>query len=165
MTIENTSLDAQAVIEEAKRIVNDAPDPFSGVIKFLHQRPENEPIEGSLVDRVLVETFGSHEAIPQIIKAISAAVVKITRNSNTIKITNQHPTKEKLGDIFIKKENVVTFDVAEEKGVLVLKKIDGLLGVEHGLEVPLEKIEVKPPKLIVTVDMGFIKPQKSLNII
>ncbi|MBP7862769.1 hypothetical protein KA183_13875 [bacterium] len=165
MTTENTSLDAQAIIDEAKRIVAAASDPFTGVIKFLHQRPENEPLEGVLVERVMVETFGSHEAIPQIIKAISAAVVKITRTANTIKITNQHPTKEQLGDIFIKKENVVTFDVAEEKGVLVLKKIDGLLGVEHGLEVPLDKIEVKPPKLIVTVDMGFIKPQKSLNII
>lgn len=165
MTTENTSLDAQAIIEEAKRIVAAASDPFTGVIKFLHQRPENEPLEGSLVERVMVETFGSKEAIPQIIIAISAAVVKITRHANTIKITNEHPTKEKLGDIFIKKENVVTFDVAEEKGVLVLKKIDGLLGVEHGLEVPLDKIEVKPPKLIVTIDMGFIKPQKSLNII
>ncbi|MDX2107844.1 MAG: hypothetical protein SFY67_15690 [Candidatus Melainabacteria bacterium] len=165
MTTENTSLDTQAIIENAKRIVSAASDPFSGVIRFLHQRPENEPLEGSLVEQVLVETFGSHDSIPQIIKAISAAVTKITRSANTIKITNQHPTKEQLGDIFIKKENVVTFEVAEEKGVLVLKKIDGLLGVEHGLEVPLDKIEVKPPKLIVTVDMGFIKPQKSLNII
>ncbi len=165
MTAENISVNEQTVIDEAKRIVSTATDPFSGVINFLHQRPENEALEGSLVERVLLETFGSKEQIPQIIKAIAAQVTNIVRKANVIKIVNECQTKEKLGDIIIKKAEVMNFEVALEKGILVLKNISGLFGVEHGLEVPLERIEVKPPKLVVTIDMGFIHPQKTLDII
>lgn len=165
MTAEHLSVDQQTVIEDAKRIVHGSSDPFSGVINFLHQRPENEALEGSVMNQALLEIFGSQENIPQIIKAIAAQVTRIVRQANVIKISNEGPTKEKLGDIMIKKENEMKFEVALEKGILVLKNIRGLLGVEHGLEVPLERIEVKPPKLVVTIDMGFIHPQKTLDII
>jgi hypothetical protein len=46
----------------------------------------------------------------------------------------------------------------------VLKNIAGLVGIEHGIEAPLEKILVKPPKLIVTLNMGLLHPQKVLDL-
>jgi hypothetical protein len=47
---------------------------------------------------------------------------------------------------------------------MVLKNIQGLIGVEHGVEVPLEKILVQPPKLIVTVRLGILHPQRVVDI-
>ncbi|MBZ0186095.1 MAG: hypothetical protein K8F91_07535 [Candidatus Obscuribacterales bacterium] len=152
------------LVEGAKKMVKSASDPFSGVINFLHQRPENVSLEGSLIDILLIETFGSKEEIPGLIRAISCHVREIIRQSNVIQIINHQPTAEKWGNYIIKKKERIKFEVGTEKGCLVLKNIKGLFGTEHGVELPLEKITVMPPKLIVTLNMGLVRPQKVLDI-
>jgi len=152
------------LVKAADRIIESASDPFSGVIRFLHERPDDSPLHGYLVDRVLLETFGSREQIPGLIKAIGSHVREVIRQSNVIKIINEHPTQERWGEFIIKQKELMKFEVTNEKGFLVLKNIHGLVGIEHGIELPLEKIQVKPPKLIVTANLGLFRPQKVLDI-
>ena len=64
----------------------------------------------------------------------------------------------------IKQAESMRFEIGVEKGHLTLKNIKGLFGIEHGVELPLEKIVVQPPKLIVTANMGLFHPQKVLDI-
>ncbi|MBX9939052.1 MAG: hypothetical protein K2Y32_07340 [Candidatus Obscuribacterales bacterium] len=153
------------LIEVARRIVKGASDPFSGVIKFLQDRPEGVSLHGYLVNRVLMETFGSSDQIPGLIRAIALHVHEIIRQSNVISIVNEHPTAERWGSYIIKQKERMRFEVGVEKDCLVLKNIAGLVGIEHGIEAPLEKIMVKPPnKLIVTLNMGLLHPQKVLDL-
>lgn len=155
----------QELVVTARTLVKGATDPFSGVIKFLHERPENSSLHGYLVDRVLLETFGSREEIPGLIKALASHVREIIRQSNVISIVNEHPTAEKWGSYIIKQTENMRFEVGFDKGCLVLKNIKGLFGIEHGVELPLEQILVKPPsKLVVTCNMGLLKPQRILDI-
>ncbi len=153
----------QELIEVANRVVKGASDPFSGVIKFLHDRPEGS-LHGYLVERVLVETFGGSENVPGLIKALASHVKEVIRQANVINIVNQHPTAERWGTYIIKQKERMKFEIGTEKGNLVLKNIVGLFGMEHGVELPLEKILVQPPKLIVTVNMGLLHPQRVLDI-
>lgn len=152
------------VIEVAKKVVKGAQDPFSGVIRFLQARPDGASLHGYLVNRVLLEVFGSNEQIPGLIRAMASHVREIGRQSNVISIVNEHPTAEKWGGYIIKQKEKTKFEVGLEKDCLVLKNIAGLVGIEHGIEAPLEKILVKPPKLIVTLNMGLLHPQKVLDL-
>lgn len=153
----------QELVEGAKRVLRSAGDPFTGVIKFLHERPENNSIPGKLVNTVLEQTFGNEE-IPGLIKILSGHVREIYRHSNVIDIIKEHPTAEKWGNFIIKQKDRIKFEIGLEKGRMVLNNIQGLVGVEHGIELPLEKITVSPPNLIVTVRMGMLHPQRTVSI-
>lgn len=152
------------MIEVARGVVKNASDPFSGVIKFLQQRPEGSSMHGYLVNRVLIETFGSTDQVPGLIRAIASHVHEVIRQANVINIVNEHPTAERWGSFIIKQKERMRFEVASEKDGIVLKNIQGLFGMEHGVEAPLEKIVVKPPKLIVTLNLGLLHPQKVLDL-
>jgi hypothetical protein len=152
------------LFETAKRMVKTASDPFSGVIRFLEARPENTSLHGYFVDRALLETFGSRDEIPGLIKALASHIREVVRQSNEINIINEHPTSESWGNFVIKQTVSMRFEIGVDKGFLVLKNIKGLFGIEHGVELPLETITVKPPKLVVTANMGLLRPQKVLDI-
>ncbi len=152
------------VIEIARKVVKSSSDPFSGVIKFLEGRPENSSLHGYHVNRVLMETFGSRDEIPGLIRAIASHVREVIRQSNVISIVNEHPTAERWGNFIIKQKEKIRFEVGREKDCLVLKNIAGLVGIEHGIECPLEKILVQNGKLVVTLNMGFLHPQKVLDL-
>jgi len=153
------------LIEVAKRVVKGAADPFSGVIKFLQERPEGASLHGYLVTRVLLETFGSMEEIPALIRALTSHVREVIRQSNVISIHNEHPTAERWGSYIIKQREKTRFEIGFEKDCLVLKNIVGLFGSEHGIEAPLEKILVRSPtQLVVTVNMGLLHPQRVLDL-
>ncbi len=154
----------QELFAVAQKIIKGASDPFSGVIKFLYERPDNSPLHGYLVDKALLETFGSRDRIPGLIRAIASHVKEVIRQSNVIRIINEHPTSERWGNFIIKQTENMKFEVTNENGYLVLKNIKGLIGIEHGVELPLEKIVVKPPKIVVTANMGLLHPQKVLDI-
>jgi hypothetical protein len=153
------------LVEGARRILKGASDPFSAVIKFLHERPEGASLHGYLVTRVLLETFGSMEEIPALIRALTSHVREVIRQSNVISIHNEHPTAERWGTYIIKQKEKARFEIAFEKDCLVLKNIVGLWGSEHGIEAPLEKIMVRSPtQLVVTVNMGLLHPQRVLDL-
>ncbi|MDZ4834496.1 MAG: hypothetical protein SGJ27_12025 [Candidatus Melainabacteria bacterium] len=154
----------QDLTHTAQRIVKAASDPFSGVIRFLEDRPENTSLHGYFVDRALVDTFGGRDQIPGLIRAIASHVRHVIRHANVINIVNEHPTAERWGQYVIKQTENMRFEIAVEKGYLTLKNIKGLFGIEHGIELPLEQIIVKPPKLVVTANMGLFKPQKVFDI-
>ncbi len=154
----------QELTLKAQRIVKAASDPFSGVIRFLEDRPENSSLHGYFVDRALIDTFGSRDQIPGLIRAIASHVRHVIRQANVISIVNEHPTAERWGQYVIKQAESMRFEIGVEKGHLTLKNIKGLFGIEHGVELPLEKIVVQPPKLIVTANMGLFHPQKVLDI-
>ena len=99
-----------------------------------------------------------------LIRAIAARVRTVIRESNVINITNDGITLQEWGKFVIKKTEVMKFEVTYEKGELVLKNIKGLFGIEHGVELPLERIQVRPPKLIVTAKLGLVKPQRVLDM-
>lgn len=154
----------QDLTDRAKRIVKAASDPFSGVIRFLEDRPENTSLHGYFVDRALLETFGSREQIPGLIRALASHVREVIRHSNVINIVNEHPTAERWGQYIIKQKESMRFEIGMDKGCLVLRNIKGLFGIEHGVELPLDSITVKPPKLVVTANMGLLRPQKVFDI-
>ncbi len=153
----------QELVDVARRVLKSASDPFTGVIKFLHERPENNSLPGKLVNSVLQQTF-SNEEIPGLIKIMAGHVREIYRHANVIDIVKEHPTTEKWGAFMIKQKERIKFEVGLEKGRLVLSNIQGLIGVEHGVELPLEKITVHPPNLIVTVKLGMLHPQRTVSI-
>jgi hypothetical protein len=153
------------LIEVARQILKSASDPFSGVIKFLQGRPDGVSLHGYLVTRVLLQSFGSMEASPALIRALTSHVREISRQSNVISIHNEHPTAEPWGSYIIKQTEKTRFEIAFEKDCLVLKNIVGLFGSEHGIEAPLEKIMVRSPtQLVVTVNMGLLHPQRVLDL-
>jgi hypothetical protein len=153
------------LVEIARLILKQASDPFSGVIKFLQERPEGDSLHGYLVNRVLLETFGSMEEVPALIRALTSHVHEVIRQRNVISIHNEHPTAEPWGSFIIKQKERTRFEIAFEKDCLVLKNIVGIFGIEHGIEAPLEKILVRSPKqLVVTVNLGLLHPQRVLDL-
>ncbi|MBS1992019.1 MAG: hypothetical protein JSS83_15960 [Cyanobacteria bacterium SZAS LIN-3] len=153
------------LVEAALRIVQGASDPFSGVIKFLQERPEGATLHGYLVTRVLLQTFGSMDEVPALIRALTSHVHEVQRKSNVISIRNEHPTAERWGSYTIKLKEKTSFEIGFEKNCLVLKNIVGCFGSEHGIDAPLEKIMVRSPReLVVTVNMGLLHPQRVLEI-
>jgi hypothetical protein len=154
------------LVAAAKRLLKTASDPFTAVINFLHERPENASMPGFLVNKVLEEAFGDRENIPSLVRILSTHVRELRRHKgNVIELINEHPAAERWGQFILKQRERINFEVAMEKGMLVLKNITGLVGVEHGVELPLDKILVQPPKLIVTVKLGILRPQKEVEIL
>ncbi len=153
----------QELVEVARLILKKSGDPITGVVRFLEERPEGTSLPGYLVHGVLEQAFGGEE-IPGLIKILSGHVREVVRHANVIELIKEHPTIEKWEDFIIKQTDRIKFEVGLEKDRLVLKNINGLVGVEHGIELPLEKILVKPPHLIVTVKMGLLRPQRTVAI-
>ena len=153
------------LVDVAKRILKTASDPVSAVIRFLHERPENHLLPGYLVNKVLLETFGERERIPALINLLAGHVKEIIRQSNVINIINEHPAVERWGSYIIKQKERINFEVGLEKGKLVLKNIAGLHTIEQGIEIPLEKILINPPKLEVTIRLGVFRPQRIVDIV
>lgn len=154
----------QELVDVAKKFLKQASDPFSGVINFLHDRPEDTSMPGLIVNRVLLGAFGDTEKIPGLIRVLASHVHEIARKSDVISIVNEHPAVEKWGHYLIKQKEKIAFEVTREKGKLLLNNIVGLVAVEHGVELPLDKILVSPPNLVVTVKLGLLRPQKVLEI-
>lgn len=152
------------LVDVAKRILKSASDPFSAVMTFLQERPEGSTMTGPIINSVLLDSFGSPENIPSLIRILSSHVREVVRHRNVIEMINEHPSAEKWGCFIIKQKERIKFEVGYERGMMVLKNIQGLIGVEHGLELPLEKILVQPPKLIVTARMGLLHPQRTVDI-
>lgn len=152
------------LVDVAKRIMRTASDPITAVIRFLHERPENQSLPGYVIDRVLVETFESAERIPGLVRILACSVEQINRRSNVIDILKDKPASERWGSYLIKQHKNIKFEVAKERDKLVLKNIGGLFAVEHGIELPLEKIVINPPKLEVTLRIGLLRPQRIVDI-
>lgn len=148
----------------AKRMLQTANDPFSAVIKFLAERPENSKLSGQLMNKVLMQTFEDPSKIPGLIKILAAHVREVCRKRNVIELINEHPAAEKWGNFIIKQKEQIKFEVGVERGKLVLSNISGLIAVEHGVELPLERILVQPPRLLVTVKLGILRPQKEVEL-
>ena len=150
--------------DTAKRVLRTASDPFSAVIKFLHDRPEHVSLAGRSVKQVLLDTFGSPEQIPGLVRLLSGHVREIVRHSNIINVRNEHLAQEFWSGYLIKLKEQVKFEVAREKDLLVLKNIAGLVAIENGMELPLERILVNPPKLEITVKLGLLRPVRTVDI-
>lgn len=151
--------------DSAKRLIKSASDPFSAVIRFLHERPENVSLNGLSIKTVLLDAFGSPEQIPGLVRLLSAHLREVVRQSNVIAVYNEHFSQADWGGYLIKLKEQIKFEVAREKDKLVLKNIAGLICVEHGIELPLEKILVNPPKLEITVKLGLLRPVKAVDIV
>jgi hypothetical protein len=152
------------LVDMAKRILRTASDPISAVIRFLHERPENASLPGYVIDRVLLEAFESQERIPGLVRILAGHVREISRKKNVIDILKEHAAVEKWGNYLIKQADQIKFEVAKERDKLVLKNIGGLVAVEHGIEIPLDKILINPPKLEVTLRFGLLRPQRIIDI-
>jgi hypothetical protein len=152
------------LIDVAKKFVRTAGDPISAVVRFLHERPEGQSLPGYVVDRVLLESFESPEQIPGLVRLLAGHVREISRTRNVIGILKEHPAAEKWGNYLIKQSERIIFEVGRERDRLVLKNIGGLVAVEHGVEIPLDKILVNPPKLEVTLRLGILRPQRVVDI-
>jgi hypothetical protein len=152
------------LIVVARRILKTASDPVSAVTRFLHERPENVSLPGWAIDFVLAEAFESEEQIPGLVKILAGHVKEIVRHRNVIDILKEHPGVERWGTYLIKQAENVKFEIARERDRMVLKNIGGLVAVEHGLDVPLDKIVINPPKLEITLRLGLLRPQRIVDI-
>jgi hypothetical protein len=155
----------QDLVDVAKRILRSASDPVSAVVRFLHERPENVSLPGYVVDRLLLEAFGDKENIPGLVAVLAGHMKETIRQSDVISIINEHPAVERWGKYIIKAKERIKFQIAKERGKLVLKEIVGLKAVENGIEVALERILIDPPKLQVTVRMGLFPVERTVDII
>lgn len=155
----------QDMVDTARRLLKTASDPVSAVIRFLHERPEHLPLHGQFVKDILLHAFDSPEQIPGLVKLLSAHVKEVVRSSNVIALYNEHFSQAVFGGYLVRLKEQVNFEVAREKGKLVLRNIAGLTAVEKGIELPLEKILINPPKLEVTLKLGLLRPVKAVDII
>jgi len=151
------------LVDRARRILRSATDPVSAVVRFLHERPENVSVSGHVLHYVLRETFQEKE-IPTLVRILSAHVRDVIRTSNVIEIINTHPAVEQWGDYLLKQKDRIKFEIARERERFLIKNIVGITAVEHGIELPIEKILIQPPKLVVTVRIGPLTPQRILDI-
>ena len=163
--VRKLALVEQELVDMAKQIMKTASDPISAVIKFLHERPENSSLSGYVVDRLLLEIFGNKEQIPGLINALAGHMKETIRQANVINIINEHSSVEYWGNYIIKAKEKIKFEVAKEKGKLVLKNIVGLKAIENGIEAALEHILVDPPKLKVTARFGLFPVQRVIDIV
>jgi hypothetical protein len=149
--------------EVADKTVKAASDPFSGVIRFIAERPENSSMPGPVLNGVLDRIFTDSNC-PGLLRLMSGHVKEVIRRGKSVEMIKEHATSEPFSDFVVKQAQKVKFDVGDEKGKMVLNNILGITGVEHGIELPLEKILVSPPNLIVTVKLGLMRPQKTVAI-
>lgn len=151
--------------DNAKRLIKTASDPFTAVVKFLHERPENVSLNGASVKSVLLDAFGNYEEIPSLVQVLSEHLKEVVRHSNVISLANEHFSQADWCGYLIKLKEQIKFEVAREKDKLVLKNINGLTYVEHGIDLPIERILVNPPKLEITVRLGLLHPVKAVDIL
>lgn len=152
------------LIDAARKMLRQASDPITAVVRFLHERPENQSLPGFVVDKVLLATFEEDSRIPGLVRILAGQVREVTRRSNVIDILKEKPADERWGSYLIKQHKNIKFEVAKERDKLVLKNLVGLSAIEHGIEVPIEKIVVNPPKLEVTLRLGLLRPQRIIDI-
>jgi len=152
------------LVETGKKLLRTASDPISAVIRFLHERPDNSPMPGCLVKRVLEQVFEHSDQVPSLVRILSGHVKEVIRQSDVINIINEHPAVERWGHYIIKKKERVRFEIVRERGKVALKNIVGLVAVEYGIECVLEKIIVNPPNLEVTFALGIFKPQRTVDL-
>lgn len=152
------------LISRARQILRGASDPVSAVIKFLQERPEGSSLTGYVMDHILAEAFGEYENIPALVKILAGHVREVIRQSNVINVINEHPTVEKWGNYIIKQTDRIKFEINKERDFLVLENIAGIFAVEHGIPIPIEKITIKPPKLIVKLNLGIFRPSRVVDI-
>lgn len=152
------------LINLAQNILRTASDPITAVIQFLQERPENAILRGTVIHNVLAGAFGEYENIPGLVKVLTGHVREIIRHANVINIINEHSTVEKWGSHIIKQTDKIKFEIAKERGIIVLQNIGGIFAIEHGISVPIEKITIKPPKLIVTLNVGLFRPNLTVDI-
>ncbi len=162
--LQKLEADINELAENCKRLIRSASDPFTAVIKFLHERPENISLAGMSVKQVLLDAFGSPEQIPGLVRLLSSHVREIVRHRNIIEVRNEHLAQESWSGYLIKLKEHVNFEIGRERDKLVLKNIAGLVCIEHGMEVPVEKILVSPPKLEITVRLGLLRPVRAVDI-
>ena len=153
------------MIEKARRLLKTASDPVTAVVKFLHEQPEHVLLEGQFVKDILLHAFDSPEQIPGLVKLLSSHIKHVVRSSDVIAVYNEHLSQSDWGGYLVRLKEQVNFEVAREKGKFVLKNIAGLTAIEHGIELPLEKILINPPKLEVTVKLGLLRPVRAVDII
>ena len=151
--------------ESAKRLLKTASDPFSAVIRFLQERPENVSFNGLSIRTVLNDAFGTPEQIPGLVRLLSSHLKTVVRQSNVIAVYNEHFSQADWCGYLIKLKEQIKFEVGREKDKLVLRNIAGLVCVEHGVELPLDKILVNPPKLEITLKLGLLRPVKAVDIV
>jgi hypothetical protein len=149
--------------EVADKTVKAASDPFSGVIRFLAERPENTSMPGTVLNGVLDRIFTGSNC-PGLLRLMAGHVKEVIRRGKSLELVKEHATTEPFSDFVVKQAQKVKFDVGDDKGKMVLNNIHGLTGVEHGIDLPLEKIVVNPPNLLVTVKLGLLRPQKTVAI-
>lgn len=152
------------IIDIAHKLMRSATDPFTGVIRFLHQQPENQALSGTIVKSILLDVFEKPEQIPAIVKLFSGQVRHIVRRANVIDIINEQASQQAFSGHLLKLKDRIKFEVGVEKGCTVLKNIAGLIAVEHGLEVPLDKIIINPPKLEITLRLGLLRPHRTVDM-
>ena len=143
--------------------VKSASDPFSGVIRFLVEHPENSSMPGPVLNQVLDQIF-SNSKCPGLLRLMAGHVKEVHRRGKTIELVKEHATSEPFSDFVVKQADKVKFEVGEDKGKMVLNNVQGITGVEHGMDLPIEKILVSPPNLVVTVKLGLMRPQKTVAI-
>lgn len=151
--------------DSAKRLLKNASDPVSAVIRFLHERPENVSLHGHSVKSILLDAFGSPDQIPGLVRILSDHLRMVVRQSNVIAVHNEHFSQADFCGYLVKLKELIKFEVAKERDKLVLKNIAGLVCVEHGIELPLERILINPPKLEITVKLGVLRPVRAVDIV
>ncbi len=152
------------MVERSQRILRSATDPVSAVLHVLQQRPEGTSLTGDVMDFALQETFEDEAKIPGLVKILAGHVHEITRQANVIDIIKEHATMEKWGNYLIKQKERIKFELLKERDLFVMNNIIGLTAVEHGIELPVEKISVQPPNLVVTVKLGMLRAKRTLEI-
>lgn len=154
----------QDMVQRSQRILRSATDPVSAVLHFLQERPEGASLTGYVMDHVLHETFEDRANIPELVKILAGHVREITRQADVIDVINEHAAIEKWGNYLIKQKERIKFEVLKERDIFVMNNIIGLTAVEHGIELPIEKISVQPPHLVVTLKLGVLRPQRTVEI-
>jgi hypothetical protein len=152
------------MVQRSRRILRSATDPVSAVLHFLKERPEGASLAGYVVDHVLYETFEDHANIPELVKILAGHVREITRQADVIDVINEHAAIAKWGNYLIKQKERIKFELQKERDIFVMNNIVGLTAVEQGVELPIEKISVQPPHLVVTVKLGVLRPKKTFAI-
>lgn len=152
------------MMDTARKLLRVASDPVSALIRFLHERPENVSLAGESIREIVRDAFGSCEEVPGLVRLLSGHVREIYRHANVIDVRNEHLFEEMWSGYLIKLKEQIKFEVAREREKIVLKNIHGLVCIEHGMELPLEKILINPPKLEITVRLGLLRPVRAVDI-
>jgi hypothetical protein len=152
------------LLEVAQRLLKTASDPVTPVVRFLHERPENVSLPGYVLKRVLHQAFGQSDNVPGMVNLLAGHVKEIVRHANVINIINEHASMEYWGNYMIKQKERIKFEVTYDKGRTVLKNIQGLVAVQHGIDASLDKVLINPPQMEITLKVGILRPRLTVDI-